>query len=69
MLSDDTSIYAKPNPYGYRLNINHPDINPHYERYKRKCGTTILSDAQRLEFERLMFAWMERKRGNQENPY
>lgn len=54
MLIDDSTIYANPNPYGYKLNINHPLIRPHYERYKVKCDTPILSDAERLEFERIM---------------
>ncbi len=62
MLIDDSTVYANPNPYGYKLNINHPLIRPHYERYKIKCNTTILSDEERYEFERLMITWIEKKR-------
>lgn len=65
MITDDSSIYTKPNPYGYKLNINHPLIRPHYERYKVKCETPILSDEQRLEFERLMIEWIEKKKTKQ----
>lgn len=61
MITDDSSIYAKPNSSGYKLNINHPLISPHYERFKRKCNTPILSDEERFEFERLMIAWLEKK--------
>lgn len=62
MLIDDSTVYANPNPYGYKLNINHPLIRPHYERFKVKCNTPILSDAQRFEFERLMIAALEKNR-------
>lgn len=62
MLIDDSTIYANPNPYGYQLNINHPLIRPHYERFKVKCNTPILSDEQRFEFERLMIAALEKNR-------
>ena len=61
MITDDSSIYAPENKYGYKLKINHPLIRPHYERYKVKCDTPILSDEQRFEFERLMIAWLEKK--------
>ena len=61
MITDDSSIYAPENKYGYKLNINHPLIRPHYERYKVKCDTPILSDEQRFEFERLMITWLEKK--------
>ena len=42
------------NPYGYRLDISHPVINPLYLRFKewRKIPPWCpLSDAQRREFE------------------
>lgn len=48
------SIYAKPNPYGYRFNVNHPRILPLYEKYKGKAGERILSDKQRMHFESLV---------------
>lgn len=62
MITDDSTIYAKRNKYGYQLNINHPLIRPHYERFKVKCNTPILSDAQRFAFERLMIEWIDRKK-------
>lgn len=65
MLIDDSTIYANPNPYGYKLNINHPLIRPHYERFKVKCNTPILSDAERFEFERLMIDAIEKNRKKQ----
>ena len=65
MLIDDSTIYANPNPYGYKLNINHPLIRPHYERFKVKCNTPILSDAERFEFERLMIDALEKNRKKQ----
>lgn len=54
-------VFNKNNPYGYKLNISHPLINPHYKRFMRKCNTPILSDEERFEFERLMIAWLEKK--------
>jgi hypothetical protein len=55
------SIYAKPNPYGYRFNVNHPRILPLYEKYKDKAGERILSDQQRRHFEQLIFELIERR--------
>lgn len=55
MENDNNSIYAKPNKYGYKLNVNNPQILPLYERYKKKLGEKILSDNQRLTFETLIF--------------
>ena len=67
MDNDNDSIYAKPNKYGYKLNVNHPQIQPLYERYKKKLGEKILSDSQRLNFEALIFtAIAEKKRGRTE---
>lgn len=59
--ANDT-IYAKPNNYGYKININHPDIKPMYDKYKQHIGEKILSDAQRLHFESLIFAMIEKNR-------
>lgn len=57
----NNSIFARDNPSGYQLNVNHPLIRPMYERYKLKLGERILSDAQRLEFERKVILWLETK--------
>ena len=37
------NIYAPESKYGYRININHPKIQPLYEAYKRKKRAMILS--------------------------
>lgn len=68
-ISDDTeeSIFAKPNKYSYKININHPKINKMYERYKHRLGERILSDAQRFAFELLIFQMIERNRNEQSN--
>lgn len=55
------SIYTRNNPYGYKLNVNHPLIRPIYERYKMQIGEKILSDAQRLTFELEVVQWLESK--------
>lgn len=59
------SIYAEPNKYGYKINVNHPKIRPLYERFKEKLGERILSDTQRFTFEMLIFQMIERKNNEQ----
>lgn len=54
MIKNEDDIFTKNNPYGYRLNVNHPLIRRYYERYKVHVGATILSDKQRFEFEAIM---------------
>lgn len=54
-------IWAKDNPYGYKINVNHPKILPLYQRYKDKIGERILSDQQRRHFELLIFELIERR--------
>lgn len=47
-------IFNINNPYGYKLNVNHPKINDLYRRYKKWKGlpdSKPLSDEQRFEFE------------------
>lgn len=48
------SIFAKDNPYGYKFNVNEPRILRLYEKYKERIGVRILSDKQRMNFERLV---------------
>lgn len=60
------SIFAPENKYGYKIAINHPLIKPLYERYKRKLGERILSDAQRLEFERIIIEKLKKGAKNHE---
>lgn len=61
-VSQTDSIYAKPNNYGYKLNVNHPQILPLYERYKKKLGEKILSDSQRHTFEQIIFKALAEKK-------
>lgn len=60
-ISPCESIYAKDNPYGYKINVNHPKILPLYQRYKDKVGERILSDRQRRHFELIIFEMIERR--------
>lgn len=63
---DNNSIYAKFNKYSYKININHPQIRPLYEKYKEKLGEVILSDKQRFEFEMIIFKMIERNKQRNE---
>lgn len=55
-------VFTENNPYGYKLNINHPTIKPYYERYKRSKGIKLIpSDKQRLEFEAIMLPRIKEK--------
>lgn len=57
------SIYCGPNPYGYRLNINHPKIKELSDRYRRAHGLSMIwpmSDAQRLDFENIVIERIEK---------
>lgn len=49
-------IYTVDNPWGYKININHPQIKPFYERFKKWKGIRVgaPSDKQRFEFEAYM---------------
>ena len=64
-ISPCDTIYAKNNPYGYKINVNHPKIRPLYERYKEKVGERILSDRQRRHFELIIFEMIERRKVNE----
>lgn len=59
-ISPCEDIYTKNNPYGFRINVNHPRIRPIYQRYKKKLGEQILSDNQRRVFELLIFENLDR---------
>ena len=47
-------FFTETNPYGYKINISHPQIRPLYDRYLRKLSTPIMSDGQRHQFEALI---------------
>lgn len=54
----------KFNPYGYRVNINHPLIRPLYERYKKWKKIphgAALSDEERFEFEKYILEKIGKK--------
>lgn len=59
--NSDEIIMEQPNKYGYRVNINHPLVRPHYERYKQKIGAIVLSDKERLVFEMYIINALKRK--------
>lgn len=65
-ITPNDSIYAKQNKYGYKINVNHPQIQPLYERYKEHIGEKKLSDRQRLNFECLIYQMIERKKTQHE---
>lgn len=47
------SPFTPTSKYNYQVNINHPAITPHYQKYKEFIGEAmILSDNQRLDFEK-----------------
>lgn len=62
--TENHSIFAPHNRYGYKININHSQIKPLYDAYKKKIGAVILSDDERFEFERIIFKMIERKKRN-----
>ena len=65
--SNKESIFAPPNKYGYKINIAHPLIYPHYERFKRIKNAIILSDEERFEFEDKMIAYIKQKQEEKQN--
>ena len=60
--NDNSSIFNSNNKYGYKININHPDIKEKYELFKKKKKAIILSDEERFEFEAIIFKMIERKK-------
>lgn len=62
------SIYqAKPNRYGYRLDLRNPLVAKLYQRYKNLHHIPHwcpLSDGERMDFEDQVIAWYERRKRN-----
>ncbi|MCH4239500.1 MAG: hypothetical protein LKF71_04445 [Oscillospiraceae bacterium] len=60
----ETGTRLEHNPWGYQVNINHPQIRPIFERYLKQHGIPPwcpLSDAERREFEAAFMAGAEKK--------
>lgn len=55
-LGNPIPIFLHKNPYGYRINVFHPDIKPHWMKWRIQCGEDgehfPVSDECRLEFEK-----------------
>lgn len=63
-LKTDGSIYTTNNPYGYKININHPAIYPLFVAYHKKIGVPLhihMTTEQRLKFEEAVMKLLERK--------
>lgn len=55
------SPFTPTKKYNYQVNISHPAINPYYEKYKQFIGEAmILSDRQRLDFEKYVLNELHR---------
>ena len=63
-MTDNKSIFAPTNKYGYKININHEKIKSLYERFKAKKKALILSDDERFEFEAIIFKMIEKAKKN-----
>ena len=56
--------FMENNKYGYRVNIGNPYIYGLYVRYRKKHGIPMqfpMSDAERLDFERLVIPHLEKR--------
>jgi hypothetical protein len=50
-------IHPKQQKYGFRININHPEVHPYYVSFKKKIKEPLwcpLEDSQRYRFEKLI---------------
>lgn len=54
--NDSIFITGKGNKYGYKVNVNHPQIQPLYEQFKKELKTPILSDRERFQFENIIIS-------------
>lgn len=55
------TIYTQNNPYGYKINVNHPQIKPLYERYKKKYNILIPTDEERKNFEDIIIKMIKER--------
>lgn len=61
----DKDGYPCPNRWGYRYNVNHPDIRPLYEAYHKHINVPLqihMTTAQRLKFEAVLDKMIDKKR-------
>lgn len=51
-----SSLKAQENEWGYKLNINHPEVIEWYKLFKKKIGEPLyaISDEERFKFECIM---------------
>ena len=73
-MKKNTSIYntdrngiPTPNRWGYRYNINHPQIRPLYAAYHKHIGVPEqihLTTPQRLQFEAMLDRMIEKRRSD-----
>lgn len=54
--NDSIFITGEGNKYGYKVNVNHPQIQPLYEQFKKELKTPILSDRERFQFENIIIS-------------
>lgn len=57
----------KPNTYGYRYNVNDPETNDLYRRFKAWKGIPLhepIADVERNEFERWVDVYLERRKSD-----
>ncbi len=54
-ISNKRFILNRNNPYGFKININHPLVIPKFEAFKRSrhIGKHTMRDELRFEFEKL----------------
>lgn len=60
--NNDSIFITGVNKYGYKVNVNHPQIQPLYEQFKKKLKTPILSDTERLRFENIIISKYSKER-------
>lgn len=56
------NIFNAQNKYGYKINVNHPQIKPLYEQYKKKYNILIPTNEERHKFEDIIAKVIERKK-------
>lgn len=58
------NVWASPNQWGYKFNVNHPTVGRLYKEYQQQHGLDVrisMTDAQRLDFEQELLQRMREK--------